>query len=158
MYWSLDSNLLQPVHLCCVGSRAWRNFCCWPCWWEFVCLWQSEPLMLMVFGLHWVYFELINFLFYIQSKDGNTDWAFPTIKDQSQLLISHAKSSKVSQATWYLLLRNCIDIAMYIVYFNMGISKLSVLVLYYGMNQCLDFLKHSTGFSSSLACTDIHLP
>ena len=55
--------------------------------------------MLMVFGLHWVYFELINFLFYIQSKDGNTDWAFPTIKDQNQLLISHAKSSKVSQAT-----------------------------------------------------------
>ena len=66
------------------------------------------------------YFELINFLLYIQYKDGNTDWAFPTIKDQSQLLISHAKSSKVSQATWYLLLRNYIDIAMYIVYFNMG--------------------------------------
>jgi WD repeat-containing protein 20 len=35
-------------------------------------------------------------LVYIQSKDGNTDWTFPTVKDQSQLVISHAKSSKVS--------------------------------------------------------------
>jgi hypothetical protein len=73
----------------------------------------------MVIGLHLVYFELINFLFYIQSKDGNTDWTFPTIKDQSQLLISHAKSSKVSQATCYLLLKNCIGTAMYVLYFNM---------------------------------------
>jgi hypothetical protein len=42
----------------------------------------------------YVKFELI--IFYVQSKDGNADWTFPTVKDQSQLMISHAKSNKVS--------------------------------------------------------------
>jgi hypothetical protein len=54
---------------------------------------------------------MINFILYVQSKDGNTDWTFPTVKDQSQLLISHAKSSKVCQATWYLLPKSCNDVA-----------------------------------------------
>jgi hypothetical protein len=44
--------------------------------------------------LHYVKFELI--FLYVQSKDGNADWTFPTVKDQSQLMISHAKSNKVS--------------------------------------------------------------
>ncbi|XP_066339930.1 receptor-like protein 51 isoform X2 [Miscanthus floridulus] len=35
-----------------------------------------------------------NMYVYDKSKDGNTDWTFPTVKDQSQVLISHAKSSK----------------------------------------------------------------
>lgn len=32
---------------------------------------------------------------YIQCKDGNTECTFPAIKDPAQLMISHAKSSKV---------------------------------------------------------------
>ncbi|CAO2143461.1 unnamed protein product [Urochloa humidicola] len=44
-----------------------------------------------------------NLYVYDKSKDGNTDWAFPTIKDQSQLLISHAKSSKGNPiARWHI--------------------------------------------------------
>ncbi|AQK58599.1 Transducin/WD40 repeat-like superfamily protein [Zea mays] len=35
-----------------------------------------------------------NLYVYDKFKDGNTDWTFPTVKDQSQVLISHAKSSK----------------------------------------------------------------
>jgi hypothetical protein len=47
-----------------------------------------------VIKIRYVKFEVI--IFYVQSKDGNADWTFPTVKDQSQLMISHAKSNKVS--------------------------------------------------------------
>ncbi|TVU26488.1 hypothetical protein EJB05_29037, partial [Eragrostis curvula] len=44
-----------------------------------------------------------NLYVYDKSKDGNTDWTFPTVKDQSQLLISHAKSSKGNPiARWHI--------------------------------------------------------
>ncbi|WVZ57770.1 hypothetical protein U9M48_008113 [Paspalum notatum var. saurae] len=44
-----------------------------------------------------------NLYVYDKSKDGNTDWTFPTIKDQSQLLVSHAKSSKANPiARWHI--------------------------------------------------------
>jgi len=37
-----------------------------------------------------------NLYVYDKSKDGNADWTFPTVRDQNQLMISHAKSTKVS--------------------------------------------------------------
>ncbi|KAL5204425.1 hypothetical protein ABZP36_009296 [Zizania latifolia] len=37
-----------------------------------------------------------NLYVYDKSKEGNTDWTFPTVKDQSEVMISHAKSNKVS--------------------------------------------------------------
>jgi hypothetical protein len=39
-------------------------------------------------------FELM-YVLYIQSKDGSTECTFPAIKDPAQLMVSHAKSSKV---------------------------------------------------------------
>jgi len=32
---------------------------------------------------------------YDKNKDGNTDCTFPAVKDQSQFMVVHAKSSKV---------------------------------------------------------------
>ncbi|PWZ39969.1 WD repeat-containing protein 20 [Zea mays] len=44
-----------------------------------------------------------NLYVYDKCKDGNTDWTFPTVKDQSQVLISHAKSSKSNPiARWHI--------------------------------------------------------
>lgn len=44
-----------------------------------------------------------NLYVYDKAKDGNADWAFPTVKDQSQLMISHAKSSKSNPtARWHI--------------------------------------------------------
>uniref|UniRef100_A0A0D9XPM1 Uncharacterized protein n=1 Tax=Leersia perrieri TaxID=77586 RepID=A0A0D9XPM1_9ORYZ len=44
-----------------------------------------------------------NLYVYDKSKDGNTDWAFPTIDDQSEMMISHAKSSKSNPvARWHI--------------------------------------------------------
>ncbi|AQK58598.1 Transducin/WD40 repeat-like superfamily protein [Zea mays] len=44
-----------------------------------------------------------NLYVYDKFKDGNTDWTFPTVKDQSQVLISHAKSSKGNPiARWHI--------------------------------------------------------
>lgn len=39
-------------------------------------------------------FELM-YILYIQCRDGNTECTFPAIKDPAQLMVSHAKSSKV---------------------------------------------------------------
>ncbi|CAM0874659.1 unnamed protein product [Alopecurus aequalis] len=44
-----------------------------------------------------------NLYVYDKSKDGNADWTFPTVKDQSQLMISHAKSSRSNPtARWHI--------------------------------------------------------
>ncbi|KAF7048064.1 hypothetical protein CFC21_056881 [Triticum aestivum] len=44
-----------------------------------------------------------NLYVYDKSKDGNADWAFPTVRDQNQLMISHAKSTKSNPtARWHI--------------------------------------------------------
>ncbi|KAF0895774.1 hypothetical protein E2562_016509 [Oryza meyeriana var. granulata] len=44
-----------------------------------------------------------NLYVYDKSKDVNTDWTFPTVEDQSEIIISHAKSSKSNPvARWHI--------------------------------------------------------
>ncbi|VAH93654.1 unnamed protein product [Triticum turgidum subsp. durum] len=44
-----------------------------------------------------------NLYVYDKSKDGSADWAFPTVRDQNQLMISHAKSNKSNPtARWHI--------------------------------------------------------
>ncbi|GJN13668.1 hypothetical protein PR202_gb00398 [Eleusine coracana subsp. coracana] len=44
-----------------------------------------------------------NLYVYDKNKDGNTDCTFPAVKDQSQFMISHAKSSKCNPvARWHI--------------------------------------------------------
>jgi hypothetical protein len=39
----------------------------------------------------------------VQNKDESTDFTFPVVKDQSQFMVSHAKSSKVFRFFCYRL-------------------------------------------------------
>ncbi|XP_015698009.1 probable catabolite repression protein creC [Oryza brachyantha] len=44
-----------------------------------------------------------NLYVYDKSKDVNTDWTFPTVEDRSEIMISHAKSSKSNPvARWHI--------------------------------------------------------